>query len=87
MILLALKVASLIEAKLNYRNYSIRGFNSDIKTIVEVRLPDTVPNDNIYCFVYYESIEFKLNITLLDSDNKNYSLEMYKTISVITFIT
>lgn len=80
------EVASLIEAKLNYRNYSIRGFNSDIKTIVEVRLPDTVPNDNIYRFMYYESIEFKLNITLLDSDNKNYSLEMYKTISVITLI-
>ena len=79
------EIASLIEAKLNYRNYSIKGFNTNMKTNVKVRFSSMMPNDRIYELMYYESIEFKLNSTLLDSDNKNYYLEMYKTITVLNF--
>ena len=81
------EAAPLIEAKLNYRNYTIRGFNSTIKPIVEVKFHERVPsldNKKISELLYYEGIEFRLyNNTLPDSDSKNYSLGMKITITVM----
>lgn len=77
----------LIEAKLNYRNHTIKGFNSTIKPIVEVEFHERVPsldNKKISELLYYEGIEFRLyNNTLPDSDSKNYSLGMKRTITVM----
>lgn len=85
------EAATLIEAKLNYRNYSIRGFNEIIKPIVYVGFCSgmhSLNNKNIYKLKYYECVEFRLREnTLPDSDSKNYYLEMEKCITVLEAYT
>ncbi len=85
------EAATLIEAKLNYRNSSIRGFNKTIKPMVYVNFckeMKNLDNKNIYALRYYESIEFALyNDTLPDSDSKNYYLGMEKCITVVEAYT
>lgn len=81
------EAATLIKAKLNYRNSSIKGFNGTIKLMVYVNFSSAVPsldNENIDTLVYYDGIEFRLSF---DSDSKNFYLEMERTITVITVIT
>ena len=86
------EAATLIEAKLNYRNCSIRGFDGIIKPIVKIRFSESVPIDentkNIWHLCYYEGIEFRLfKNTLPNSDSKNYYLGMIKFIKVTSAST
>lgn len=85
------EAATLIKAKFNYRNSSIRGFNKTIELIVYVNFRDGVEsldNKNIYALRYYESIKFYLSRnTLPDSDSENYHLAMEKYITVIGAFT
>ena len=74
------EAAHLIEAKLNYRNFSIRGFNETMEPIVDVYFKKMVPdlsNSKIFYLHYYEGIEFRLY-----PDSEDYYLNMHKTISV-----
>lgn len=85
------EAASLIEDKLNYRNYSIRGFDSIIKCIVNVgfsKVVQSLDNKKIYKLNYWESIRFWLtNDILPDSDSKNYHLRMNRNIIVAEVFT